>query len=127
MSERIIMPKDGDAKIIGNKKTGKSRLKFLPTGRNLYVQLDPVSEHITEGGVIIPDKHGETTRLAMVIATGPKVEDDRLVYGCIVLIEFIAGTAIHIPRINFLDDTRRIIAESEIITVVEEEEILEEK
>ncbi len=96
-------------------------MKILPKGKYLYCQLNRVEEKKTEGGIIIPDKHSEGTRLAKVIAKGPDVSKD-IEIGSIWAIQWHAGEALHFTTIGMLDDTMRLISESELMAKIEEDE-----
>jgi len=94
-------------------------LKIIPEGVNILIQLNPVREHKTEGGIVLPDTHGEESRIGIIIAVGNEV-DKRHKPGDKVLISFVMGTPLHFPDAGILDDTVRIITQSNIMAKIEE-------
>jgi len=96
-----------------------SGLKITPKGNFVYALINTVDELMSAGGIIIPDKHSEGTRLAKVISKGPDVSPDIKVNG-IYAIQWFAGTVVNIMSSNLLDDTHRFIGESELMGEVEE-------
>jgi len=94
-------------------------LKILPKGKFCYCLLDSVEAKKTDGGIYLPDQHSEGTRLAKVLAVGKDVDADVEV-GSIWAVQWHAGTPLHFVTSGILDDTRRIISESELMAKVEE-------
>lgn len=96
-------------------------LKIIPKGKFCYCQLDKVEEKTTAGGIILPDQHSEGTRLAKVLSVGKDVSPD-VKEGSIWAVNWHAGTPLHFVTIGILDDTLRLISESELMAQVEETE-----
>ena len=94
-------------------------LKITPKGKFVYCQLDSVGEKKTDGGIYLPDNHSEGTRLAKVISKGKDVSPEVDV-GSIWAVQWHAGTALHFVASGILDDTMRIMSESELMARVEE-------
>lgn len=94
-------------------------IKIIPKGKFCYVQLDKVEEKKSEGGVWLPDQHSEGTRLARVIDKGKDVSPEVEV-GSIWAVQWHAGTALHFVTSGMLNDTFRLISESELMARVEE-------
>ncbi len=94
-------------------------LKITPRGKFCYVQLDKVEEKKTDGGIYLPDQHSEGTRLAKVLVKGPDVSADVEVGG-IYAVEWHVGTALHFVTSGMLNDTLRLVSESELMARVEE-------
>lgn len=93
-------------------------MKILPQGYKVYVRLGRVEEKKTDGGIILPGKHSEQSRIGEVMAVGNEVSDYSV--GDKVLVQYHSGVAIHLVAIGILDDTHRIYNEAEILTKVEE-------
>lgn len=96
-------------------------IKVTPKGKFVYCQLDKVEEKKTDGGIILPDKHSEGTRLAKIIAVGKDVSPE-VEIGSIWAVDWFAGTPLHFVTIGMLDDTLRLISESELQARIEEDE-----
>ena len=94
-------------------------MKLMPKDYRLLIQVDEVKEGITEGGVIMPDMHAEVTRPATVLAVGKTVKDYKV--GNRVMVMYGAGTDLHSPAKGILQDTYRIIAESNILCEIVDE------
>lgn len=95
-------------------------LKIKPMGKRLLVQLNPIEEKKTEGGVILPDTHSQETRTGIIIAVGEEV-DKKYQPGDKIIIAFTSGTILHFPAEGILDDTIRITVQSEIMAKISEE------
>ena len=93
--------------------------KIAPEGKRLLVQLNSIKECKTKGGIIIPDDHPEETRLGTVIATGDEV-DKKFQPGNTILVQFFSGTVLHLPGSSMIDDTIRMITQSEVMAKIEE-------
>lgn len=91
-----------------------SDLKIIPQGLRLLIRLNPVEEKKTEGGVILPTRHSEESRLGTIIAIGDEV-NKKFKVGDQILVAFFSGTVLHFPAEGVLDDTIRMITESEIM------------
>lgn len=94
--------------------------KIVPQGKRLLVQLSPIKEMKTKGGVIIPGVHSEESRIGTIIATGDEV-DKKYKPGVSILLAFFSGTVLHFPGEGVLDDTIRMITQSEIMGLIEGE------
>ena len=51
-------------------------MKIIPQGYRMLVRLLPVEEFKTEGGLYLPEKHAELTRIGIVEEVGEKVSKD---------------------------------------------------
>ncbi len=92
--------------------------EILPLGTNVYIELDAVQEH--EGAIILPESHSEVTRIGTVREIGPDVTTVNR--GDKVIIEYIHGAILHLPRcrkwIDTTKDTHRIVGEQQILTKI---------
>lgn len=115
-------------------------MKLIPWDKRILVELDKVQEQVTDGGIVLPDKHHEESRAATVLAIGSRVNEEWTRYkkwyqfwkpkswvngrsiqpGQRILITFYAGIVVHMVKQGIIDDTRRIITESNILSLVEE-------
>lgn len=95
--------------------------KIIPTGKRLFVEVDEVTEGRSQGGVILPEKHSELTRMATIIAMGERVNRDIFKEGDRIVIAYIAGQDLHFPQRGVLKDTHRIISEDNILCKIEDE------
>lgn len=91
---------------------------FLPQGKRMLVRLNEVEEEVTRGGIIMPAKHHEESRIGTIEAVGPEVT--RYSNGQRVVTTFYAGVALHLPKYGILNDTHRIIEEDAVQCVFEE-------
>ena len=98
---------------------GKKSLKLKPEGKRLWVQLNPVEERVTKGGVILPAAHSEESRTGTIIAVGDMV-DKKYKPGGKILVAIFSGTVLHFPHLGITDDTNRMITQSEIMGSIEE-------
>lgn len=113
--------------------------KLVPQGTSILIQLKPVEEHTTRGGIVLPDVHGEESRTGSIIAVGEDVDriespiflrlwnailkfftgkDHRKKKhnpGDKIVISFVSGTPLHFPSEGILDDTIRVITQSNIM------------
>jgi co-chaperonin GroES (HSP10) len=96
-------------------------IKITPKGKFVHVILNKVEAGKTDGGIYLPDKHSEGTRLAKVLAKGPDVSPD-VEIGSIWAVEWYAGTPVHFVSIGMLDDTNRLVSESELMARIDEVE-----
>lgn len=92
----------------------KNVLKLKPEGKRLWVQLNPVEERVTKGGVILPAAHSEESRTGTIVAVGDAV-DPKYKPGDTILVAFFSGTVLHFPHLGVTDDTNRMITQSEIM------------
>jgi co-chaperonin GroES (HSP10) len=117
-------------------------MKIIPWDKRVYVKLDKVEEKKSEGGILLPDKHSEESRLATILAIGDMVNEERtrrrkwfqiwkrrkwidgteIKPGQRIVVQFYAGISLHMVTGGMLDDTRRLITESNILCLVEEED-----
>lgn len=84
-----------------------------PFGSRVFVELEPVGERKTAGGVYIPDKHAEPSRFGKVLAVGPAVKTVSV--GDKIMLSYYTGTGIDYLGSGFHYDTHRFIEESEIL------------
>lgn len=96
-----------------------SELKITPKGNFCYCLINKVEEVKTAGGVILPGDRSEGTRLAKVMAKGPDVSA-AIEVGDIYAVQWFAGTVVNIAESNLLDNTHRLMGESELMAKVEE-------
>ncbi len=96
-------------------------IKIFPKGKFVYCQLDKVEEKKTDGGIYLPDNHSEGTRLAKVLDKGKDVSPD-IEIGSVWAVQWHAGTALHFVTSGMLNDTFRLISESELMARIEETE-----
>jgi len=94
--------------------------KIIPYGTRLYVLVDDVAEK-TYGNIILPEVHGELTRIATVIKVGDKVTYFKP--GDRVLLMFFTGIDINlfIPGEGMLSDLHRIITEQNVLAKIKED------
>ena len=87
-----------------------------PCGIRVLVKLNPVKEMKTEGGIYIQDMHSEQTREGEILAVGDEVfnffRNERII------ISYNAGTVLHFPGSQILDDTLRVISQHEILAKI---------
>lgn len=83
-----------------------------PAGKKVLVELNPVGEKMTAGGVILPEDHHEEFRTGFILAKGDEVK--RFDVGDKILVGWVFGESIHIPDQGILDDTLRMGTQSEI-------------
>lgn len=95
-------------------------MKIKPVGSRIYIRLLAIQENITTGGIYLPDKHSEQSRIGEIIDMGDDVDFDRFAIGDKVLINWTAGIPLHIVTQGILKDTDRIITEEEIMAKIEE-------
>ena len=97
-----------------------SDLKIIPQGLRLLIRLNEVKQMTTKGGIVLPDAHSEESRLGTIIAIGDEV-DKKFKVGDQILVAFFSGIVLHFPGEGIIDDTVRMVTESEIMAKVEEE------
>ena len=83
-----------------------------PVGKKVFVELNPIGEKVTEGGVILPEQHHEEFRIGFILAKGDEVKGFEV--GDKVLVGWVFGESIHIPDRGILDDTLRMGTQTEI-------------
>ena len=101
--------------------------KIIPQGKRLLIQLNRVKELSkkierndgTETELILPEKHSEETRTGIIIACGEDV-DKKFKPGDKILVAFFSGVTLHFPGESILDDTIRMITQSEIMALIKE-------
>lgn len=91
-----------------------------PRGDSLYVVFDTVKEKTTKGGIIVPDLHSELVRTGTVKAIGKGVTMYKV--GERVAAVYLAGTDLTFIDSSFEEDAHRIIAESNLLCVLHDEE-----
>lgn len=100
--------------------------KIVPQGKRLLIQLNPVkafSKEIikndgTKGEIVFPDNHSEESRIGIILAKGDEVKGYEV--GDKILIAFFSGTVLHFPGEDVLNDTIRMITQSEIMGLIKE-------
>ena len=95
-----------------------SDLKITPKGKFCYCIINKVEE-VKIGSIILPGDRSEGTRLAKVISKGPDVSAD-IEVGDIYAVNWFAGTVVNLAESNLLDNTHRLIGESELMARIEE-------
>ena len=83
-----------------------------PVGKKVLVELNPIGEKKTAGGVYLPDLHHEEFRIGFILAVGDEVKGFDA--GDKVLVGWVFGESIHIPDRGILNDTLRIGTQAEI-------------
>ena len=83
-----------------------------PAGKKVLVELNPVGEKKTAGGVILPDLHHEEFRIGFILAVGDEVKGFK--DGDKILVGWVFGESVHLPDRGILDDTIRMGTQSEI-------------
>lgn len=89
---------------------------FEPSKGKYYIVLDDFQT--TVGGVEMPEKHSEQTRIATVHGVGDPADEyskPRYRVGDRVLIEFHSGTKLHILSYYVMDEKFRVVFEEEIL------------
>jgi len=96
-------------------------MKIRPHGNRLLIRMKPIEEMMSEGGIIIPEKHhGEWSRIATILAGGDKVDTERYKTGDTILVDWTSGVVISDVR-TYRDDTLRMIVPEDILAWVDEE------
>ena len=83
-----------------------------PVGKKVFVELNPIEERKTKGGVILPALHSEEFRTGFILAKGEGVESFDV--GDKILVGWTFGESIHFPDQDILDDTLRVGTQNEI-------------
>lgn len=94
--------------------------KIHPVGKRVLIQLNPVEELTTEGGIVLPDLHHEENRIGVILAVGDEV-NERFQPGDKILVGWVFGDALHFPGEGITDDTIRMGTQSEIWAKLSEE------
>ena len=89
-----------------------------PVGKKVIVELNPIGEKKTAGGVILPELHHEEFRIGFILAKGDEVKG--FAVGDKILVGWVFGESIHIPDQGILDDTLRMGTQSEIWAKISE-------
>ena len=105
-------------------------MKLIPSGHRLILLLDEVREKMYKGTIVLPDKHGERSRLATVIAVGNGYVNDydgtkrplKYKKNDRVLVSWYCGTEIHLPDRDMPTGCYRCVPEAEIMMRVSEED-----
>lgn len=87
-------------------------MKVQPVGECLLVKLEPVQAKKTKFGIDLPDKHAELTRIGIIEAIGEKVT--KFEVGDKIMLRYITGDPIILYELGWIDDTHRILTESEV-------------
>ena len=98
-------------------------MKVIPQGYRMLVRLNPVEEYTTEGGIIVPDKNSQITRIGTILAVGDKVNEKWKVDDLFIC-DYTAGSVLDSPHLSELkpkQDTLRIIVQEDIMARIEEE------
>ena len=113
-----------------------------PGKGRVFVELIPVSERQTSGGIWLPDKHAEQSRIGTVLGYSPDNSGKRMWWyicsaihkilpalfkfceplfkpGDKVFINFFSGTGVDYPDSGYHYDTHRFLAETEILGLIE--------
>jgi len=93
-------------------------MKIKPAGTRIFVELLAVEERQTKGGIWLPDKHAEQSRVGTVLGVGPKVVDFKP--GDRVVIPFYSGIGVDYPGSGYHYDTHRFLEQTEICGTLEE-------
>ncbi len=94
-------------------------MKIQPIGHRLYVKLNTVKECQSKGGVWLPDKHSEPSRVGTVVEIGDEVK--RFVPGDTVAVSYFSGVVLHFQEIEDVGDgpdVHRIFVEDEILAKI---------
>lgn len=87
-----------------------------PCGIRVLVKLNPVKEKKTDSGLYLADLHSEQTREGEILAVGKEVFD--FFRGEKIIVSYNAGTVLHFPGSQILDDTLRVISQHEILAKI---------
>ena len=83
-----------------------------PVGKKVLVELQPVGEKITEGGIILPELHSEPCRIGYVLSVGDDVTIVKS--GDKILVSWVFGEVLDFSDRNMNDDTIRMGTQTEI-------------
>jgi len=91
-------------------------MKIQPVGHCILLKLEPVQQRETKpgSGVWMSDKHAELTRIGVIEEVGEEVNQKKFKKGDKVMLRYITGDAITLYELGWIDDTHRILTESEI-------------
>ena len=88
-----------------------------PVGKKVFIELNPIEEKMTKGGVYLPALHPEEFRTGFILAKGEGVELFEV--GDKILVGWTFGESIHFPDQGILDDTLRVGTQNEIWAKIE--------
>jgi len=97
-------------------------LKLIPRGDRVVVLLDEVKAAMV-GRIHIPDKHDVPSRFGIVLYNGPDAKQYKT--GERVVVGYFSGVVVELPSYGVMGDQLRVLRESEILSAVENEEIME--
>ena len=99
-------------------------MKLIPQGLRLLVRLEKVAMYKTDGGVWVPEKNSQTTRVGTVLAVGDMV-GDRWKKDDLFLCRYDAGEVLDSPHLKDFkseQDTLRMIVVEDIYARIEDDE-----
>jgi co-chaperonin GroES (HSP10) len=94
-------------------------MKIVPNAGRVFVELDPIGEMVTKGGIIIPGVHSEMSRVGRVKEVAPDVT--LFAVGDRIFINWFSGTGVDFIDSGFRHDTHRFLNQVEILGKVFEE------
>jgi len=97
-------------------------IRFELMGDRMYIRLDKMVDKIKN--IFVPDEHREPSRIATVMKVGPDVTKFKV--GDRVLVSFYTGVPINLPQYDMNPVLDKIATESEILSLVFEEDELRE-
>ena len=97
-------------------------LELIPNGTRVFVVLDAVQERKTAGGIYLPDKHAEQSRIGTVKWVGPGAKE-AFKPGDRVFVSFYTGVGVDYPGLEgFHYDTHRFMEATEILGTITKED-----
>ena len=97
-------------------------MKIVPRPGRIYAVLNSVEERKTSGGIFIPDKHSEQTRIGVIRAVGSDIIDLRP--GDRILVSYYTGVVVDMPEIRDMAnegvEIHRIYTPNEILATITE-------
>lgn len=96
-------------------------MKLIPRGDRVVVLLDPVQEE-KHGSIWVPDKHDVPSRFGKVMYCGPEAK--QYVPGERIMVGYFSGVVAELPRYGVMGDQLRVLRESEILSAVENEDVM---
>ena len=94
-------------------------MRIVPNAGRVFVELDPIAEKVTKGGIIIPGVHSEMSRIGRVKEVGADVAAFKP--GDRIFINWFSGTGVDFIDSGFKHDTHRFLNQVEILGTVSEE------
>jgi co-chaperonin GroES (HSP10) len=96
-------------------------MKITPRPGRIYAVLNSVEERMSRGGIIIPDKHSEQTRIGTIESVGNDITD--LKPGDRILVSYYTGVVVDMPELRDKSDEgveiHRIYTPSEVLATIE--------